>query len=427
MKYLTGILLVFVFQTGWSQIAFDDHFTRQSLRIDFLLAGSSAREEVYLQDLKKESPWAGPLDKLISPFDYGNYRVVVKDSSMRRMLYTRGFSSLFEEWQTTDEAADASRAFRQTIRVPFPRHKVWVQIIKRGGGKVLWQKLISPHNYFIADEKPPKAEVSRIIGEGNPSRSVDIVFIAEGYRSSEMEKFEEDVRKTAGYILSQKPFEDYRQHFNVYAVKAVSMESGTDIPGDHVYKNTALNTRYYTFDLPRYLTTFDTWGIRDYAANAPYDHIFLLINTNRYGGGGFYNHYSATTAGHYYSRQVAIHELGHGFAGLGDEYYNASVAYNEFYPLSEEPWEPNLTTLVNFRDKWKSMVEEGTPVPTPRADKYEGKVGIFEGGGYAAKGIYSPSMDCRMKSNEADRFCPVCQKAIEEMILYYTAQTATVR
>jgi len=419
MKYVTGILFVFLCQMVMSQPVFEEHFTPQALRIDFLLAGTADQQGLHLQAMKKEEPWAGPRQKLISPFGYGNYRVMVRDSMSQELLYSRGFSTLFEEWQTTAEASQTSRAFSHTIRIPFPRHKVLVQIKKRGEDKVLWEKMIMPKNYFIREEKPPRAEVICLRGKGDPLHSVDIAFLAEGYTDDEMEKFEEDVRNISGYILDQKPFSEYRERFNIYAVKAISQESGTDVPGEHIYKNTALNTSYYTFDVPRYLTTLDTRSIRDYAANAPYDHLFLLINTERYGGGGFYNHYSATTSGHYYSREVAIHEFGHGFAGLGDEYYSSNVAYNEFYDLSEEPWEPNLTTLVDFDTKWKDMVDEGVPVPTPREERYKDTVGVFEGGGYVAEGVYSPSMDCRMKSNQAEGFCPVCQRAIKRMILYY--------
>ena len=419
MKYVTGILFVFICQLAVSQPVFEDHFIPQALRIDFLLAGSADQQTLYIQGMKKEEPWAGPRKNLVNPFGYGNFRVMVRDSLNQKLLYSRGFSTLFEEWQTTGEANQTSRAFSHTIRIPFPRHKMIIQIKKRGDNQLLWEKKVTPDNYFIRDEKPPQAEVKRLHGSGDPARSVDIAFLAEGYTRDEMKKFEEDVRNISDYIFSQKPFSTYRDRFNIYAVQAVSQESGTDVPGEHIYKNTVLNTSYYTFDVPRYLTTFDTRRIRDYAANAPYDHVFLMINTERYGGGGFYNHYSATTSGHYYSKEVAIHEFGHGFAGLGDEYYNSKVAYNEFYNPSQEPWEPNLTTRVDFESKWKNMVDDGVPIPTPRNEQYKDTVGVFEGGGYVAKGVFSPSMDCRMKSNQAEGFCPVCQRAIERMILYY--------
>jgi hypothetical protein len=283
----------------------------------------------------------------------------------------------------------------------------------------LLERQVDPGDYFINREGSPDVEYDEIMKAGKPKENVDLVFLAEGYTRDEMDAFIADVKKTTDYIFKQKPFNEYKDQFNVYAVKCNSAESGTDVPGEKIYKRTALNTSYYTFDVPRYLTTFDTKTIRDYASVVPYDHIFILINTNRYGGGGFYNHYTAATSDHAYSMEVAIHELGHGFAGLGDEYYNSSVAYSDFYNTEVEPWEPNLTTRVDFKTKWKDLIKESTPVPTPRTEEYEDVIGVFEGGGYVAEGVYSPYMDCRMKSNTSMGFCPVCQKSIEEMIRYY--------
>ncbi len=200
---------------------------------------------------------------------------------------------------------------------------------------------------------------------------------------------------------------------------AVSQDSGTDVPGEGIYVNTALNSSFYTFDLDRYLTTQDIKAVNDYAAAVPHDAIIVLINTTRYGGGGVYNYYSGTSSGNILSEKVFIHEFGHGFAGLADEYYSSTVAYDEFYPLDVEPWEPNITTMVDFGSKWKKDLVKGTPVPTPAEDKYENVTGVFEGGGYSAKGIFRPEMECRMKSNGPKGYCTVCRKAIKEMIEFY--------
>ncbi|HEN20887.1 MAG TPA: hypothetical protein ENN86_02635 [Desulfobacteraceae bacterium] len=235
-----------------------------------------------------------------------------------------------------------------------------------------------------------------------------------------MGKFHSDVKKLADILFEYEPFSDYKDKFNIWAVDAISAESGTDIPGEGIYRKTALNSSFYTFDLDRYLTTFDIKSVRDYAAVVPYDNIVVLINSERYGGGGMYNYYSGTTSDHVLTPQVFIHELGHGFAGLADEYYTSDVAYEEFYPFDVEPWEANITTLVDFESKWKDMIGSEIPVPTPPDDEYKDLVGLFEGGGYSAKGIYRPQMDCRMKSNEAASFCKVCQQALREMIEFYT-------
>jgi hypothetical protein len=280
--------------------------------------------------------------------------------------------------------------------------------------------VIDPVDYYIKKEKPVNASVTKIYGTGEPQKCVDLAFIAEGYSKDEMGKFREDVKKMADILFAEAPFGDYRDKINIWAVEAVSSDSGTDIPGERVYLNTILNSSFYTFGIDRYLTTQDIKSVNDYAAVAPHDNIIVLINSNKYGGGGVYNYYSGTTAGHPLSPKVFIHEFGHGFAGLADEYYSSEVAYDEFYPLSVEPWEPNITTMVNFDSKWKKLIAEETPVPTPAEDKYNKVTGLFEGGGYSTKGIFRPELDCRMKSNGLKGYCSVCSEAIKKMIEFYT-------
>ncbi len=235
-----------------------------------------------------------------------------------------------------------------------------------------------------------------------------------------MVKFREDVKKMADVLFREAPFSDYRNRINIWAVEAISQESGTDIPGENIYVNTALNSTFNTFDLPRYLTTTDIKSVNDYAAAVPHDNIIVLINTTRYGGGGVYNYYSGTSAGNSLSPVVFIHEFGHGFTGLADEYYSSTVTYEEFYPLNVEPWEPNITTLVDFGSKWKNLIRKDTPVPTPENEKYSNVIGLFEGAGYSAKGIYRSEIDCRMKSNGPKGFCAVCRSAIKKMLDFYT-------
>jgi hypothetical protein len=268
-------------------------------------------------------------------------------------------------------------------------------------------------------EKPSPARFNKIVDNGDPASRVDVAFIAEGYTAAEMEKFLGDAKRISGYFLSQEPYASLRDRFNFYAVEAPSEESGVDYPGQNVYVNTNIGSTFYTFNMDRYLTTFDTRAIYDLAAGVPYDVIFVLVNSNRYGGGGFYNHYGQSTTDHPLSKIVSIHEFGHSFAGLADEYYDAEVTYSDYYNLAFEPWEPNITTNVNFGSKWKDLVTPGVPLPTPREEQYTDACGMFEGGGYLSKGIYSPKMDCRMKSNEATGFCPACQAGIRKMILFY--------
>lgn len=415
------ILFLFPLVT-FGQENFSKYFQKKSLRFDFLLGGNSKEVRVYPQQMKHEPHWAGSLKNLTDIFNYGTYRFQVYDAETEKLLYSRGFSTLFQEWQTTAEAKIADRTFYQAVIFPFPKNKVRLNIEARqweGNFKSIFETEIDPADYFILKEVPYPYESVSIENNGKPEEKVDLLILAEGYTTGEMDKFVEDAKRVSGYLFEEEPFKSNKEKFNVTALLTPSVDSGTDIPGENIYRNTIFNSTFYTFDLDRYLTTSDMKTIYDAAAGVPYDHIYVLVNSERYGGGGFYNFLTVCTADNQLTKEVFVHEFGHGFAGLGDEYYNSSVAYENYYNLEIEPWEPNLTTLVDFEKKWKSMIEPSTPVPTPREAKYSDVVGVFEGGGYMDKGIYSPVMDCRMKSNVAKSFCPVCSLAIQRVIDFH--------
>jgi hypothetical protein len=422
MKTTILFILFCISISGIAQNKFDKYFTEKVLRFDFMLAGNNKNTNVYPVGMKEELFWAGSNTNLIDPFNSGNFKYEVFDDIDNTLIYSRGFCTLFQEWQTTTEAKSMDRSFYEVASMPFPKNRVRFIISIRGRDGLfskLYETKIDPSDYFIRKEVPVNVKSTLIYGGGDPQVSVDLAFIAEGYKADEMKKFRDDVKRMADILFSEPPFTDYKDKFNIWAVEAVSQDSGTDIPGEKIYMNTALNSSFYTFDLDRYLTTNDIKSVNDFAASVPHDNIIVLINSNRYGGGGVYNYYSGMTAGHPLSPKVFIHEFGHGFAGLADEYYSSTVAYDEFYPLDVEPWEPNITTLVNFEAKWKTMIGKGIPVPTPNEEKYRNVTGLFEGGGYSAKGIFRSEMDCRMKSNGSKGFCSVCRKAITEMIEFY--------
>jgi len=407
-------------------VSFDDLFQNSVLRIDYFLAGNSSEENVYFREMREEPGYGGPHTGLSYLANTGTYRYSLYDSATGKLVFSKGFCSLFQEWRGTPEARMIRRAFPMVAVMPFPKKVMNFVIEKRSYETGLFGKMfemkIRPDDYFIIRDSIHRFKTEKILYSGSPSNHVDIAFLAEGYTSDEMEKFLADARTMADYFMSTEPFSGFRDRFNIYAVMSPSDESGVTIPGREIYVNTNIHSSFYTFDMDRYLTSFDTKTIYDIAANVPYDAIFVIVNSKRYGGGGFYNHYCEGTADNQYSRIVAVHEFGHSFGGLADEYYNAEVTYSDFYNLKTEPWEQNITTNINFASKWKSLVPDSIPLPTPRIKKYEGVTGLFEGGGYVGKGVYSPSMDCRMKSNEADGFCPVCRRTIVRMIQYYSGQ-----
>lgn len=416
---ILGTLLSF--QAAHTQV-FEELFDQGVMRIDLVFSGTAEETSYALSGVKKEQYYSGSKSRLIDPFDYGDHKFVVKDKASGEMIFSHSYCTLFREWQTTEESQNLRRAYPHVLRFPWPLASVEVEIHDRNkAGEFIksWSETFDPASLYSDPGNPYLFESVDLEINGSTEEKVDILFLAEGYTAEEMDKFIEDATRSAGYIFSEEPFKSKRQYFNIRAVKSISQDSGTDIPGDSVWKNTAVNSSFYTFGIERYMTTMDYKSVCDVAACAPYDQIYILVNTDKYGGGGIYNHYSISAADNLQSRAVVIHEFGHAFGGLADEYFNSAVAYNDFFPLEVEPWNPNLTTLVDFGSKWKPIIVEGTPVPTPAEEAFNEVVGVYEGGGYVAKGVYRPMIDCRMHTNDAS-FCPVCSSALKKMIARVT-------
>lgn len=423
LKLISFFLFSFSQLLLLSQTDFNKYFTDNTLRYDFYITGNDSTEVISEAQIKKEPFWGGSLTNLIDTFEYGSYLFYIYDSLTDYLIYSRGFCTLFSEWKYTDEAKKLNRSFYETIVFPYPKKTVKLELFKRdysGNLRKIFTNYINPQSIFI-NQETINYETKKISYSGDSHKKLDIVILPEGYTKDEMIKFIEDAKEFSDYLFNNEPFLSYKSFINVWAIEVPSEESGTDIPGESIWKNTAFNSHFYTFGTERYLTTFNIKSIRDAAANVPYDQIYILVNTDKYGGGGVYNYYSLTSAHHPASKKVFLHEFGHGFAGLADEYYTSPVAVEDFYSFSVEPWEPNITTLVNFDKKWKNMISKDTPVPTPDNEKYSKTVGVFEGAGYSAKNIYRPYKNCIMNSLDAPGgFCPVCSKAIIDMIKFYS-------
>lgn len=402
---------------------FHDFFESKTLRLDYFRTGNHETEIISIDELIEEPFWGGSKTNLIDVFDYGPHKFEVYDFLNEVLLYSHHHSSLFSEWQTIAEAKQTWRTFGETIVFPFPKQKVYIVFYTRNRMNEWVEKFrydVDPASMFISRERKAAHPVFEVHLSNDSWNALDVVFLPEGYTQQEMIKFRNDCLRFADYLLKATPFNEYTDRINIRAVLAPSDESGTDVPGEGIWKKTVMNSNFYTFGLERYLTTMDVKSVRNLAANVPYDQIIILVNSKVYGGGGIYNYYAITTTDHLRSDYVFIHEFGHSFGGLGDEYYAAEVSYEEYYNLEVEPWEPNLTTLVNFDNKWGDMIEPGTPVPTPPTDEFKNTVGVFEGGGYTAKGVYRPFYDCTMKQAGYDNFCPVCIRAFRRKIDFYT-------
>ncbi len=426
MKHYHTLLLfissIFVINTISAQNKFDTYFKDKTLRIDYNLAGNHKETRVYPIQLKEEPYWGGSLTNLIDTFQYGDFNVLVEDKETQKLIYSRGFSNLFIEWQDTPEAKTQYRSFYESLIIPYPKMPVIVKIQKRdynNSFNTIFSLEVNPESIHIKKDKQLQFKTKKIHYSGNHHEKLDIVIIPDGYTQAEADKFINDCKRFVGYFFEVEPFKSNKDKVNFHAVEAWSEESGTDIPSENIWKNTILSTHFSTFGYERYLTTQETNTLRNLAAYAPYDQIYILVNTSKYGGGGVYNYYNLCSADHEASGRVFTHEFGHAFAALADEYEYGFENAADIYNLEIEPWQVNITTLKNFSSKWKNMVDKKTPIPTPVKRRYKNKVGAFEGAGYVEKQVYRPTYDCKMRTNNTDEFCPVCYKAVLDLLLFY--------
>ncbi len=422
-KSFIAILSTILIFSGFkvkSQVEYDKYFTDNQLRIDYYLFGNADTVSYALDKLVKEPKWGGPRTQLIDEMNYGMYffEVTLPDSDL--VLYSHGYNLLFGEWQTTDEATKISKGFHESVVMPFPKESVEVTFYSKNYNLELMEQMkiiVEPNDYFIKPAPKLPYAIFNVYGNFPTEKAVDIVLLPDGYTEKDMGKFVKDCEFFVKSLFSYAPYDRYQNSFNVRAVMVPSQDSDITMPGDGLYRNTALSCSFWTFDSERYCMTYDNETMKTLAGQVPYDQIYILANTKKYGGGGIFNSYCVSTTGNSYSSDVIIHEFGHGFAGLADEY---AYEGTDNYPLDVEPWEPNITTLVNFDSKWKDMLGKKTPVPTPVEKKYEKTVGVYEGAGYQMIGIYRPMIDCLMRTFDGDKFCPVCERAIERMIKHYT-------
>lgn len=420
-KLMTSIVLVLV--TIAAQAQYEKYFENRTLRMDYIHAGDSSHEEFYFKELIAEPYWGGSRKNLVDTTFYGNYYLNVYDQASGELIYSRGYTTLFWEWMATAEADTMNFSACESVVMPYPKQDIRLEIChrdKNGRFEPVFEKVVDVDSYFIRKERRMEYPSYDVLYSGDPARKIDIVLLPEGYTEDEMDQFREDCRQFAEGLFTFSPYKENRSKFNIRAVLAPSEESGSDMPAENMWRKTILNSSFYTFGSERYVMSFDNQSIRDLASNVPYDFIYILVNTQKYGGGAIYNHYGISVAGNEKKAKIYVHEFGHLFLGLGDEYVG-TTSYDDMFDTSIEPWEANLTTLVNFNGKWEDMIEKGTPVPTPSdKKKYNDKVGVFEGGGYAKEGVYRPMVDCMMNTFKGDTFCPVCTRAILHQIAFYT-------
>jgi len=488
-----AILLASAIAPAQDGVEFNRYFLDRTMRVDVYHTGDAKEEMVTVDRVIAEGPWAGNPRRLIAPFELGRYLLRVSDAASGVLIYSRGFDSYFGEYKTTEPASQGvKKTFSESLLIPYPKSKVRVEVLLRdreNRPQPVFSREIDPADMFIVREKPVPppgtsgaADVLAVeqVKNGPPADKVDLVILGEGYTAVEREKFQKDLARFTDTLFSQEPYKSLQDRFNVTGLLKPSAESGCDEPSYGSFRNTALGAAFDSFGSERYMLVEENRAWRDIAGRVPYDAVMIMVNSPRYGGGGIYNLYCTFTSDDQWQQYLCLHEFGHSFTGLADEYYTSSVAYNEFYPAGVEPLEPNITALLDPKSlKWKDLVTKKTAVPTlwekaayealemayqkkrretnekiaalkragaPKAEidalqahsdemsrlnglevnaffkksRFQGKVGAFEGAGYAAKGLYRPMLHCLMFSRGVRPLCRVCASAVERTIRYYS-------
>jgi hypothetical protein len=443
-----------------------------TMRVDYYHTGDAAQEVFSLDRVVIEPlPWPGDPKQAIDSSNLGKYLFEVRDAKSKGLLYSRGFASIYGEWETTDEAKTVKRTFQESLRFPAPAAPVSIVLKKRDPKNNfidIWTTTVDPADQFIDRSKPvAPAPLITIQKTGDPETRVDFLILGDGYTAAEASKFEADAKRLTEVLFSTSPFKENRRSFNVWGLCPPAAESGISRPSTGIYRDSPVGATYDAFGSERYVLTFDNRALRRAAQFAPYEFIEVLVNGRTYGGGGIFNLYSTVASDNAFANYVFVHEFGHHFAGLADEYYTSSVAYA---PSADrvEPWEPNVTALLDVSSlKWRNLVSpfsKDIQIPTPwnkeafenysreiqkrrvqlrkdrrpeeemealfkeelaheqkmfEAEKYFGKVGAFEGAMYEARGYYRPEVDCIMFTR-TDHFCKVCRAAIERIIKMYS-------
>ncbi len=453
-----------------AQPSFSTCFTAKTMRVDYYHTGGG-QELFALDQVVSDGPWPGSRTQLIDDTNLGPYFFEVIDRATNRTIYSRGFASIYGEWETTDEARQGlHRSFHESLRFPWPKGQVQVVVKKRDRNNAfreVWSMVVDPASRFVTatDMKAP-GKVWTVFENGPSATKVDLLILGDGYAEADLPKFHADVKRMTEQLFSTEPFKSRRADFNVRAIDLPSPRSGVNRPRTADFRRTPLGVSYNIFDSERYALTLDNRSMRDIASAAPYEFIEILINEQQYGGGGVFNDQATAAVDSAFGDYIFVHEFGHHFAGLADEYYTSDVAYETGVPDRPEPWEPNVTALHDRAAlKWKDLVDPATPLPTPwdkeayekksreiqarrrelrgrnapesemnalfteemnwstpflAGMKYSGKVGAFEGAAYEAKGLYRPEADCIMFTRDKVGFCRVCQRAITRIIDLYS-------
>lgn len=409
MKKSIALLCFLTVQLTLSAQSFEQYFCDSTLRLDYIFAGDSKSQQIYVDELAKSARWYGRRHHLSELPLEGNGSITVRDKASGMIIYRHSFSTLFQEWLATDEAKKTQKSFENVFLVPYPKQTVRITIELRDYHNHVMTSMtheVDPHDILIRRmQRKEQASYITLQQADDMTHCIHIAYVSEGYTEGQMEQYLADCHTAIEALFEHEPFKQLRGRFNIVALLAPSQDTDVSQPGKGIWLNTALGSHFDTFYMERYLTTLYLKRLHDWLAGVPYEHIIILANTKHYGGGGIYNSYNLSYTRGDHFRPVVVHEFGHSFGGLGDEYpYGDS---DPMYFADTEPWEPNLTTTTKHPAKWQDLIDEG-------------KVGLVEGGGYLSHGVWRGQEDCRMRTNEYPEFCPVCQQALTRLIRFYT-------
>ena len=408
-KYL--LLLMTLFSLSVQAQDFEQFFSDSTLRLDYIFAGDVNQQYIYVDQLSKSHRWYGRRHRLAELPLAGNGQITVFDKMTGIVIYRHSFSTLFQEWLATDEAKHTKKSFENVFLIPYPQQPVRIKVELRDYHDKVTAELVhevDPRDILIRQlQRKKEAPYITLQQAADTTSCIHIAYVAEGYSAEQMDQYLDDCHVAMDALFEHEPFKTLRNRFNVIALCSPSHDSDVSQPGKGIWRNTALASHFDTFYMTRYLTTLHLKQLHDWLAGTPYEHIIVLANTAHYGGGGIYNSYNLSYTRGKHFRPVVVHEFGHSFGGLGDEYpYGDS---DPMYFADTEPWEPNLTTTTKKPAKWQNLIDAG-------------KAGLIEGGGYLSKGVWRGQENCRMRTNEHPDFCPVCQQALTKLINFYTVR-----
>jgi hypothetical protein len=442
-----------------------------TMRVDYYHTGNDREERFSLDRIVVEPlEWPGNPASHLDGTNLGKYFFEVADAETGRALFSRGFNSIYGEWETTAEARTMNRTFSESLRFPAVERPVRIVVRKRDARNVfedVWSFVVDPNDRFVQRGRPGAnaGPLVAIHTSGDPAVKLDLLLLGDGYTAAERSKFERDARRLTAVFLETSPFRERRDDINVWGLVPAAAESGVSRPSQGIHRRSPVGATYDALGTERYILTFENREFRDLAANAPYDLVQILVNGATYGGGGIFGLYSTVAADNTWAGYLFVHEFGHHIAGLADEYYTSDVAYLPAADRSE-PWEPNVTALLDPAAlKWRDLVGPETPIPTPwpkddfdrhaeglqerrrqlraagrpesdldalfkeqtayevslfGASPHAAAVGAFEGANYEARGSFRPEIDCVMFSRNRTAYCRVCRRAIEQVLDFYS-------